>query len=150
MIRIEIDRFENNQNCTAGRLKMFEDDTEIFSCYTLENPKIGSERQKDLAIPEGVYTLDKRHSPRFSPRYDNREMYWVYNDVIPQSAYILFHGGNTEKHTEGCILLGSSHTTEGGAITGLGFGSKDTTLKFMDKLEGKSLEGATVEIKNNF
>lgn len=150
MIKIEIDRIENNKFCTAGNVKVFEDDEVIFECLSLENPEIGSERQKDLAIPEGEYTLDKRHSPRFSPKYKNRDLYWVYNDVIPKDAYILFHGGNTKDNTEGCILLGSVFARQGETITGLGYGSKNTTIKFMDALEGKSLEDAKVIIKNNF
>lgn len=150
MVLIEIERIEKNQYCIAGKVKVFEDGGLIFECYSLENPEIGTEREEDLAIPEGEYTLDRRYSPRFSKSYSGRDMFWIYNDVIPKDAYILFHGGNTTEDTDGCILLGQEFTKEGSAISGLGYGSKATTTKFMDILEGKSLEGAKVIISNKF
>lgn len=32
----------------------------------------------------------------------------VYNDEVPASRAILIHWGNTDKDTQGCILLGLS------------------------------------------
>ena len=151
MILVEIERIQRNNLCIAGNVKVYENDEVIFECLSLENPEIGTERQKDLAVPDGEYILDRRFSPRFSPRFDNKEMFWIYNDVIPKDAYILFHGGNTERDTEGCILLGSNFTRDGERITGLGYDNKASTCKkFMSLLETKDLEGAKVRIINNF
>ena len=64
--------------------------------YTLENPK--RETTKDDRIPAGEYKC----VPYSGTKYKN--VYHVQN--VPNRSAILIHWGNTEKDTEGCILLG--------------------------------------------
>lgn len=51
-------------------------------------------------IPAGVYYCEPYNSPKFG---------WTYQvKNVPNRDYILFHAGNTEDDTEGCILIGES------------------------------------------
>lgn len=65
--------------------------------FTLENPK--RETSKDDRIPAGTYQC----VPFSGKKYKN--VYHVLN--VPNRSAILIHWGNTEKDTEGCILLGN-------------------------------------------
>jgi Family of unknown function (DUF5675) len=51
-------------------------------------------------IPAGEYTCQRRHSPHFG--FDVFEVL-----DVPNCTFIEIHPGNTEKDSEGCILLGS-------------------------------------------
>lgn len=162
MLKFKLDRTQKNERCIIGNLEVYNDDNLVFKCYTLENPNIGAERQKDLAIPEGVYTLDKRMSPKFSAKFANekypngREMFWVYNDVIPKDAFILIHNGNYEKDTEGCILIGKSVAKSGTSpVDDMVTSSVDTVkelYKVIDSIYPTmwDLSGATITITNKF
>ncbi|ELA4179685.1 hypothetical protein RFP93_001788, partial [Campylobacter coli] len=111
-MKITINRRYTGKTCVIGKFKVLGDDEEIlFECFSLEEDKEGLESGKDLRIPEGNYNL-KRHSPS---RFENTlrsitkkddTMINVYNDDVPSSRAILIHWGNTDKDTQGCILLG--------------------------------------------
>lgn len=107
-MRILLTRFSRSDKAILGRLQIFDDtNSEIFNCYTLENPHIGITSKKDYAIPEGTYTMDWRYSPGFSKKYNGADLPWIYNNIVTKDRYILIHEGNWETNTEGCILLGS-------------------------------------------
>ena len=61
---------------------------------------------KETAIPRGVYRLTVSMSNRFS-----RLMPEVQD--VPQFSGVRIHGGNTDRDTEGCPLLGKIRTAEG-------------------------------------
>ena len=66
---------------------------------TLE-PENKNNQKKISCIPEGVYYCQPVNSPKFG---------WTYEVMdVPNRSHILFHKGNTEKDTEGCILVGES------------------------------------------
>ena len=74
---------------------------------TLENPWRDN-LPSISCIPPGIYeVLRCRKSPEYgfrdSPRFGD-----TYNVVnVPGRSYILFHKGNTERDTKGCILVGT-------------------------------------------
>ena len=78
-----------------GALGVFLIEDVIF-CFTLEPDK--NEKGK-LYIPQGVY-----HCPRF---HGNQ---WkdTFEILVPGHTAVLFHAGNVEADTQGCILLGST------------------------------------------
>ena len=51
-------------------------------------------------IPAGEYTCEKVNSPRFGKTYE------VLN--VPNRTHILFHKGNLDDDSRGCILVGES------------------------------------------
>ena len=80
-------------------------------CYTLENP--WKDNKPNIScIPEGDYICN----PYSSAKYKDT---WQVTDV--QGRYsILFHAGNTEKDTQGCILTGTVVGSLGGERAVLG------------------------------
>lgn len=111
-MKITINRRYTGKTCVIGKFKVLDDDKILFECFSLEEDKEGLESGKDLRIPEGNYNL-KRHSPsrfentlRSITKKDDDTMINVYNDDVPSSRAILIHWGNTDKDTQGCILLG--------------------------------------------
>lgn len=110
-MKITLERFKFTDKSIIGKVYT---DFNDFSCFSLENPKIGSEAQKDLAIPYGTYSLKRHPGSSFektlrSITNDNlMEMILVYNEQVSSGRGILIHWGNTEVNTKGCILLGNS------------------------------------------
>ncbi|ENR2116613.1 hypothetical protein ACEUXR_001918, partial [Campylobacter jejuni] len=111
-MKVTINRRYTGKTCVIGKFNVLDDEEKIlFECFSLEEDKEGLESGKDLRISDGVYNL-KRHSPS---RFENTlrsitkkddTMINVYNDEVPASRAILIHWGNTDKDTQGCILLG--------------------------------------------
>lgn len=67
---------------------------------TLEEGWRGNQRQVSC-IPEGKYTISRHQSPKFGETF-------IVNDV-PNRSHILFHAGNTDEDTLGCILVGCEY-----------------------------------------
>ncbi|EMF2857818.1 hypothetical protein V3H64_001758, partial [Campylobacter coli] len=127
-----------------------DDDKILFECFSLEEDKEGLESGKDLRIPEGNYNL-KRHSPsrfentlRSITKKDDDTMINVYNDEVPSSRAILIHWGNTDKDTQGCILLGLTKDNNNESVGQ----SRQACKEFYDLMHGKNLEDIKLEITN--
>lgn len=91
---VSLTRAWESDKATLGMIKIR--GVEHDPIYTLENPE--RESTFDSRIPEGIY----RCSPYSGTKY--KDVYLVNN--VPGRTAILFHWGNTEKDSEGCILLG--------------------------------------------
>ncbi|EAI0787262.1 hypothetical protein E0261_00785, partial [Campylobacter jejuni] len=139
------------KTCVIGKFKVLDDDDKIlFECFSLEEDKEGLESGKDLRIPEGNYNL-KRHSPsrfentlRSITKKDDDTMINVYNDDVPASRAILIHWGNTNKDTQGCILLGLTKDNNNESVGQ----SRQACKEFYDLMHGKNLEDIKLEITN--
>ncbi|ELR8767086.1 hypothetical protein QRI49_000052 [Campylobacter jejuni] len=149
-MKITINRRYTGKTCVIGKFKVLDDDDKIlFECFALEEDKEGLESGKDLRIPEGNYNL-KRHSPS---RFENTlrsitkkddTMINVYNDDVPSSRAILIHWGNTDKDTQGCILLGLTKDNNNESVGQ----SRQACKEFYDLMHGKNLEDIKLEITN--
>ncbi|EAK2411837.1 hypothetical protein K7R81_000823 [Campylobacter jejuni] len=150
-MKIAINRRYTGKTCVIGKFKVLDDEEKIlFECFSLEEDKEGVERNKDLRIPEGIYDL-KRHSPsrfentlRSITKKDDDTMINVYNDLVPYERHILIHWGNTDKDTEGCILLGLTKDNNNESIGQ----SRQACKEFYDLMYGKNLEDIKLEITN--
>ncbi|EJA3610249.1 hypothetical protein MWJ05_000762 [Campylobacter jejuni] len=150
-MKITINRRYTGKTCVIGKFKVLDDDDKIlFECFSLEEDKEGLESGKDLRIPTGVYNL-RRHSPsrfentlRSITKKDDDTMINVYNDEVPSSRAILIHWGNTDKDTQGCILLGLTKDNNNESIGQ----SRQACKEFYDLMHGKNLEDIKLEITN--
>ena len=121
-MKLELKRIAKKDRYTIGHLSI---DGKYF-CDTLEDPdrgltstmsltEIKSKKIKgDTAIPTGTYkiTLDV-----VSPKYSNFSKYPYVKFCggkmprllnIPGYEGVLIHAGNTQKDTEGCLLVGEN------------------------------------------
>lgn len=93
---------------------------------TLEDPW-NDNAPFDSCIPTGTYRCVRVLSPRFNDTFEITE--------VESRDHILFHKGNTEKDTVGCVLVGEQYEKIAGvpgiAHSGKGYG------EFMDMLEGE-------------
>lgn len=150
-MKVTINRRYTGKTCVIGKFKVLDDEEKIlFECFSLEEDKEGLESGKDLRIPEGNYNL-KRHSPsrfentlRSITKKDDDTMINVYNDEVPASRAILIHWGNTDKDTQGCILLGLTKDNNNESIGQ----SRQACKEFYDLMHGKNLEDIKLEITN--
>ncbi|ELE2969692.1 hypothetical protein RMD06_000103 [Campylobacter jejuni] len=150
-MKITINRRYTGKTCVIGKFKVLDDEEKIlFECFSLEEDKEGLESGKDLRIPTGVYNL-RRHSPsrfentlRSITKKDDDTMINVYNDDVPSSRAILIHWGNTDKDTQGCILLGLTKDNNNESVGQ----SRQACKEFYDLMHGKNLEDIKLEITN--
>ncbi len=87
-------RVEHSDKCTRGVLIY---DDEIIA-LTLENP--WKDNTKNIScIPIGTYLCEWVDSPKFGHTFEITG--------VKGRTHILFHPGNVEAQTRGCVLLGS-------------------------------------------
>ncbi|EAH6220051.1 hypothetical protein EHO91_07705 [Campylobacter coli] len=151
-MKIKIIRRYTGKTCVIGKFKVFNDDDKLlFECFSLEEDKEGVERNKDLRIPEGNYNL-RRHTPsrfentlRSITKKDDDTMINVYNDEVPSSRAILIHWGNTDKDTQGCILLGLTKDNNNESVGQ----SRQACKEFYDLMYKQDLSKIKLEIVND-
>ena len=85
---------------TTGRLSL----AGVFQCFTLE--LYLGDYGVGCAIPPGRYPVTMAFSPHF-------QMMLAHVNNVPGRTDILIHDGNTEKDTEGCILVGLERISPG-------------------------------------
>jgi len=94
MINYRIFRLHRIADITDGIFGVLKDDKIPF-CLTLEN--------NDYYIPDGTYICKRVNSPKFGNTF---EITGVNN-----RTHILFHSGNIEEHSLGCVILGEQFET---------------------------------------
>ena len=103
----------------------------VYRCYTLEDrireivgqPAESWKIPGETAIPMGRYRVVVDQSPAFSLRASKKMgrpiQVWTGHLLnVPRYSGIRVHGGNSDKDTEGCILLGLKHPAEQDYIGG--------------------------------
>ena len=94
-MNVVVKRFEFGPNYTVGKLWI--DGAE--QCYTLERETVSVTDGRKPAIPEGQYHTTINFSQHFQ-----RDLPELLD--VPGYEGIRIHPGNSDKDTEGCILLG--------------------------------------------
>lgn len=115
---------------TIGRLYI----NDIKFCDTIEDrvPKDGKKVPGLTAIPAGTYEVKLSWSPRFKKTLP------LLLDV-PGFSGVRIHSGNTEKDSEGCIIVGNNDKV------GWVSNSRATMNRLMERLEA-SKTPITIEI----
>ena len=123
---MKIIRVSNIDKCTMGVLI---DNEGLPFCLTLENPWLDNQRSISC-IPTGKYKCKIVDSPKYGKVYEVLD--------VPERTHILFHSGNVEKDTRGCILLGSNFGTLSAQPAVLS--SRITVDKFMKYMDGSDFD----------
>ncbi|MBT0824039.1 hypothetical protein KJQ78_02015 [Campylobacter lari] len=155
-MKLKLTRKYLRNTCVIGEFKVLDEKENIlFECFSLEEDKEGVEREKDLRVPAGVYNLKRHTLSSFNDKgkrvvagvkvlNDDDSVVNIYNDDVPFDRHILIHWGNTDKNTEGCILLGLTKSDES-----IGQ-SRQACKKLYDLLYQQDLSNIKLEITNKF
>jgi len=124
-----VERYGFNPDWTTGELYV----NGKPDGFTIEDEERDIKVQGETAIDCGIYELDIRQSPKFSSSFlwsdglkkliDTKSSTlttdkagakdWQPHNLIwikgtPRHTYCLIHWGNTDKHTDGCLIVGRS------------------------------------------
>jgi len=112
-------------------LRIEETDQGIIGVMLIENKAFCCSLEPDNkddepCIPEGNYTCKRVISPKFGDTFEVKD--------VPGRTHILFHKGNIEGHTLGCIIIGQYFGKLGENRAVLNSGN--TFKRFMKTLDG--------------
>lgn len=113
-MKISVDRIKSDDDATLSIVSI----DGQFQCFGLEDEYREDKIAGETRIPKGKYDVELRTVGGFHGRYSrkypslHRGMLQVMG--VPDFEYILIHIGNTDDNTEGCLLVGSGATTNGG------------------------------------
>ena len=111
-MKLLVERYKSTPEATLGKLSI----DGVFECYTLEDEFRAVKVKAETRIPEGTYQIKLRTEGTHHLQYANKfpdihkGMLWLQN--VPGFQWILIHIGNTEKDTEGCLLVGADRDEE--------------------------------------
>lgn len=146
MVKLTLHRHTLNSKGRFGKFRLWDGDKVVFECDSLEEVKVGTKANSDLAVPCGIYNLKEHMSNKYSgsPKYKGR-LLLLWSVLVSVLRCILIHNGNTLAHTLGCILLGIADK----GLTGV-YHSVKTTAEFYtvfwDLLDKKGLKAEDVKL----
>ena len=113
---LEVLRISSQKDSTSGILFDITDNKRKFLCYTVEDEYRATKVMHETRIPAGVYQLTLRSEGGFHSRYISKygadwHRGMIYVNNVPDFEYILWHTGNTDESTSGCLILGDSQTS---------------------------------------
>ena len=110
-IRVELRRIARTARSTLGVLDCVVGGALKTRCFAIEDEKRAVKVSRETRIPQGEYRLKLRRVGGFHSRYAARYPRWHRGMIqiadVPNFRFVLFHAGNTEKDTAGCILPNS-------------------------------------------
>jgi len=112
-MKLEVLRYSSQDDSTLGILFDVTDGKRTFLCYTIEDEYRAVKKMHETRIPEGTYKLTLRSEGGFHSRYlkkygANFHKGMIYVNKVKGFEYVLWHVGNYETNTSGCLLLGNS------------------------------------------
>ena len=144
-MEIKGSRYSDNGNSTLG-LFIIDDK---FECYMLEDEFREVKVKGKTRIPSGRYEIKKREV--ISPMTEKYRKQFSWFDWhlevtgVPGFKYVYIHKGNTEDHTDGCLIVGD--TVNNNQLE-RGFTGKSTqAFERIYKKISKALESERVFIK---
>ena len=112
-MKLEVLRFNSSDDFTTGLLFDVTDNVRSFLCYTLEDEARTVKQWGETRIPAGTYKLTLRAEGGFHSRYLAKfgpEFHkgMIYVNEVQNFEYILWHIGNDDDDTAGCLLVGKT------------------------------------------
>ena len=111
-MKLEVLRFNSADDFTNGILFNVSNNKRQFLAYTLEDQAQTTKVFGETRIPANTYNLSLRKEGGFHTRYKTKfgSMHkgMIHVDDVPNFKYILWHIGNDDDDTAGCLLLGKT------------------------------------------
>lgn len=149
MMKLLVTRNWKKPEYTIGRLFINGE----FFCNTLEDTVRDLQKERKVkgqtAIPEGTYEVTLNV---ISPKYSKKANYKFCEARmprllgVPQFEGVLIHPGNSNKDTEGCLLVGENKV-KGGLVNSFATFKR---LWYILEDARKRKEQIQIEIRNNF
>jgi len=114
-MKYEVLRISSGKDATSGLLFEVSQNKRTFLAYTLEDEQRDVKVWGETRIPAGTYKLKLREEGGFHNKYLNKygntfHKGMIHVQDVPGFEYILWHTGNTDEHTAGCLILGNTQT----------------------------------------
>tara|TARA_S200002703_G_scaffold160031_1_gene176211 strand:+ start:2159 stop:2644 length:486 start_codon:yes stop_codon:yes gene_type:complete len=115
-MRLILNRYIFAERQTVGLLHLEYDAvgaSPTFLCDTLEDRYRGNGAKVygETAIPNGLYDIRLRTeggmTQRYATRFPHDHKGMLHLQDVPGFEWVYIHMGNSDEHTEGCILVGS-------------------------------------------
>lgn len=107
-MNLKVSRLVGNENASIGLLAV----DGKFQAFTVEDEKRSVKVKGETRIPEGKYEVVFRtegtHHEKYKTKYGANHYGMLHIINVPNFQYILIHIGNTEKDTDGCLLVGDA------------------------------------------
>ncbi len=101
-----LERVKSDDDATIGTL--YADGR--FLCFTLEDEFRIDKVPAETRIPAGTYAVRLRAAggmhPKYKARFGDLHRGMLHLQDVPNFQWVYLHVGNTDDHTEGCILVG--------------------------------------------
>ncbi len=133
---IRLERKWETDNSTIGEFTI--DETDIDGYILEEKGPSTTVSGIEQRVPVGTYNLIWHNGTKF------KDVLKLYNDDVPVGRAILIHAGNSALDTEGCLLPGTSKSTDWVS------GSKAKLKEINDYVKEVGIEDAKIVITENF
>ena len=150
-MKYEVLRVSSGKDSTSGMLFEISQNKRTFLAYTLEDEQRDVKVWGETRIPAGKYKLSLRKEGGFHNRY--RDKYgsmhkgMIHVNDVPGFQFILWHTGNTDEHTAGCLIMGNTQSNNRIAQDGF-IGSSVDAYKFVYPRVAAAIEaGISVEVE---
>lgn len=145
-MELELKRFSNGVESTLGNMII----NNSWECFSLEDEFRAVKVQGETRIPAGRYEVKFREVlSGLTKKYQDRYPWFKYHlhiQDVPGFNYVYLHIGNTDDHTDGCILLGDSATTNKHGNEGSIGSSRIAFKRFYEKVCAALNTGESVHI----
>lgn len=104
-----LNRIAEAEDYTYGIL--YEDGNPYPLAFTLEDEFHVAKIKKETRIPEGRYEIKLRTEGGLTEKYRNKFSWFsghLHLQDVPNFNYVYMHIGNTDEHTEGCLILANT------------------------------------------
>lgn len=118
-------RYSDDGRSTAGLLFLKDGDRLRFLCHTLEDEHRDEKVKGETRIRSGFYALGiKREDTPLTLKsrksYGPWFKYFIELLGVANFSHVYVHAGNTDAHTDGCLLLGRTATSVPGVGQSVG------------------------------
>lgn len=146
MVKLTLHRHTLNGKGRFGKFRLLDEDKVVYECDSLEEVKVGTKANSDLAVPCGIYRLKEHISQKYSGcvKYKGK-LLCLYNELVSANRTILIHNGNNLSHTLGCVLIGVVDKALSGVYSSVQTNEKFYTI-FWDLLDKKGLKAEDVKL----